>query len=624
MPLLLLLLSGCCRADVLVLDSAIQGRMLGEYLQVWEDSDGNTTLKQLEQRALWQTVDSAVPNYGFVHHPFWFKLQLQAGLDSENWLLLVRNAMIEQLDVFIMANDRVLSVQHLGVNRSLNQRAIPHRLQLVPLVGLEQEQLTIYLRASTPRVLQLPIAIWQADAFMAQDELHNLIMGLFFGALSIMVLYNFFLYISIRDPIFLAYVGMVASALLLQACFKGVGYRYLWSHWFEWSHEFLLVGSFSVLFFSITVAEIFFSLRKRRPLFFSVVNVVRWACLASLPLTLLVSEQAGLMVATILALATSMIAIVAMVIFYHRDNRPLKLFIAGWGVMVVGVFLFLLSKMGVLPVNFWTEETMSLGILIELVFFSVALGDRINKERDQNLLAQSAVLNSLKAEREAKDRALKHEELERRARESSLRTQQENTHRLELEIERQTRDLEQAAKQLKQTIQMDPLTQVYNRRSFNDSLNREYARASRNQLHVALMMIDIDHFKQVNDQHGHVAGDDCLRFVAEQIRRCVEVELGEVYRFGGEEFVVMLPGATEDKAMELAEEVRELIASSNFQADGKELAVTVSIGVCALVPEPGSWFEQIVEQADSALYQAKQQGRNRVVAVASSGGVQHG
>jgi two-component system cell cycle response regulator len=164
----------------------------------------------------------------------------------------------------------------------------------------------------------------------------------------------------------------------------------------------------------------------------------------------------------------------------------------------------------------------------------------------------------------------------------------------------------------------DALTGVYNRRYMDRRLAEEVARARRQSYRLSCMYIDVDHFKQVNDTHGHQAGDDVLREVASRIK--AELRMSDALgRFGGEEFVVLLIDADLESASVVAQRIRASVANQPFLlAEGQGLAVTVSIGVAALEDfEREHAVEDValalVAQADGALYEAKQQGRNRVV-----------
>jgi two-component system cell cycle response regulator len=157
----------------------------------------------------------------------------------------------------------------------------------------------------------------------------------------------------------------------------------------------------------------------------------------------------------------------------------------------------------------------------------------------------------------------------------------------------------------------DPLTHLPNRRALVDRLTIEVDRARRYGTVVTLLMIDIDHFKSVNDNYGHLAGDDALRDLAVILQGAIRT-VDVAARYGGEEFVVVLPETGPEGAVAFAERVRERVASHAFVAAGAPLRLTASIGVATFPGERVSSIEELFAEADAALYRAKAAGRNRV------------
>jgi diguanylate cyclase (GGDEF)-like protein len=158
----------------------------------------------------------------------------------------------------------------------------------------------------------------------------------------------------------------------------------------------------------------------------------------------------------------------------------------------------------------------------------------------------------------------------------------------------------------------DALTDALNRKSFFEQLDADLAQTRQNDLELSVLMLDLDHFKQINDRHGHVAGDRVLRSVA--IRAAQMVRTDDLFgRYGGEEFIVLARGADAADAVALAERLRRAIESLPIDVIGDSLTVTVSIGVATLSEcEPTATAAELVELADSRLYGAKLAGRNRV------------
>jgi len=165
---------------------------------------------------------------------------------------------------------------------------------------------------------------------------------------------------------------------------------------------------------------------------------------------------------------------------------------------------------------------------------------------------------------------------------------------------------------------IDPLTGLNNRRHFEDRLGSELAASQRHQRPLSLLLCDVDHFKVINDEHGHLAGDETLKMVAFVLRGAVRKE-DVLARYGGEEFVVVARETALDGGQALAERIRRAVEKSRCGWHGHDLAVTVSIGVTVSVGitefVPGRSERVLIETADRALYLAKQAGRNRIVAL---------
>jgi diguanylate cyclase (GGDEF)-like protein len=156
----------------------------------------------------------------------------------------------------------------------------------------------------------------------------------------------------------------------------------------------------------------------------------------------------------------------------------------------------------------------------------------------------------------------------------------------------------------------DELTLALNRRAFMEEAARALARERRQERPCVLLMLDLDHFKQINDRFGHVLGDVVLKGFADRVRQ--RLRAGDVFgRYGGEEFIVLLPGADAEAAFALAEQLRTRVAEFPFSMDGEKTALTVSVGLAVDNGEGG--IPELIEAADWALYRAKHRGRNRVV-----------
>jgi diguanylate cyclase (GGDEF)-like protein len=186
--------------------------------------------------------------------------------------------------------------------------------------------------------------------------------------------------------------------------------------------------------------------------------------------------------------------------------------------------------------------------------------------------------------------------------------------RLELEaaaLRHSHSELENLNQQLANAALTDSLTGLPNRRHVLDRLKQEWALAQRRDQPIAVIFLDLDHFKRINDERGHEAGDIVLERISRILRRTVRVE-DTVGRFGGEEFIVICPGTTLASAARVAERIREQIAAEDFSFNGTVFRITVSLGVAAGAPAVTSDWNDALRRADVALYSAKRAGRNKV------------
>lgn len=190
--------------------------------------------------------------------------------------------------------------------------------------------------------------------------------------------------------------------------------------------------------------------------------------------------------------------------------------------------------------------------------------------------------------------------------------------------------LKQQTDLLRRLVKSDPLTGIANRRALEEQAGQEWRRARRNQTPLAVLMIDIDHFKAYNDHYGHLKGDECLRQVAQAITASVTRAGDLVARFGGEEFVVLLPECASQQAVAVAEKIRKAVHQMAIPhvASTSSDCVTISVGVAVGIPRSpmapatargtgvdcaSECLEDLLNRADAGLYRAKQDGRDRVV-----------
>ena len=173
-------------------------------------------------------------------------------------------------------------------------------------------------------------------------------------------------------------------------------------------------------------------------------------------------------------------------------------------------------------------------------------------------------------------------------------------------------ELEKANRKLQEMSSTDALTGTRNRRHFDQAYASELKRMQRDGTDLSLLLLDIDHFKRINDTWGHQIGDECLRLVAQTIGQHIRRDSDTLARVGGEEFCILLPNTSAAGAIFLGETIRNAIAVLSPEISGQRLSITISIGIASSSQQLPMSPERLLNLADQALYRAKQQGRNRV------------
>lgn len=570
------------------------------------DPNGSLTREQAtEPQRTWQSIDRSAPNFGFTSDTYWFRFQLNnRASKSLSRLVELPIPFIDDVRLFHYAQGRLVTSYFLGDEQPFAQRAVKHRFFVMPLnlaPGINQ----VYVRLASSGTIEASFRIWDPVVFQAASNDDNLVQGAVIGILLVMVVYNLFVFFSIRDINYIYYIGFVASYLFFHLTLTGYTFAYLWPNAVRWN-------SFAISTF-VASSSLFASLFAN-----SYLRLSRFSMPACYLMRALTLGNAILLVATFIlpysltirigAALTIPIAATALVLGYWRWWRGAKFarfYCLAWTAVLIGLSVLNAGKQGWIPTNVWTENASQIGIVALVVLLSFTLADRINHDRSLRLNAQATALTQ-----------------ERKARASGqalIRATEAANRELEQRVQSRTADLNSTLEQLKianESLQLlsttDSLTQVRNRAFFDQALASEHRRALRQQTLLTLILLDIDHFKQINDTYGHLGGDACLRALAEVLRTRIDRAGDVLARYGGEEFVVLLIDTPADKSAAMAEELRASIEKIRVDFEGTEIRFTASFGVVCGVPNANTQVDDYFACADKALYQAKGSGRNRV------------
>ncbi len=549
----------------------------------------------------WQAVNADSLNLGHQEQAVWVRVHLLNLATVNNWLLVMEWPILDRADVRLYYPESRTwgAMQSAGDHLPFSSWPMAERQLVFPLSLEKTEEAWAYMRISSKENVVLPMQIFSNAQFQAQEKSLRMLLGMFFGAMLAILLYNAALYLFTKHRSYVWYTLYLLGVIIYELSISGIGPLYVWPDLGEPARQIYAMSAFWSFFAAAMFVRTFLRLPRYGgwPLWTNNLLALYW--LVALVLVVIQPDWLYWIGVNQVALASCILALVVAVSAWKRGNGSAPMFILAWTFLIVCTFIHVASLEGLLPINQVTLRMQTFGFFVEFILLSVALADRLNRERAARVKAQHSLL-------EAREQTLTTQqqmiEVQRRTNEELEHRVQERT----AALQRTKLDLEQANTELTRISHTDALTQLANRRYCDQQL------AHLNDPALAVLMIDIDHFKRINDTYGHPFGDTCISAVAQVLKQATRRSADLAARYGGEEFVVLLRDSNPKDASELAEQVRQAVAGITLDSGTEQVQLTVSIGVACNSPEQALDVQALLAAADRALYAAKQGGRNQV------------
>lgn len=570
-------------------------------LQVAYLPDGPFALEAIAQTptSRWLSAPAEGIYLGFTPQAYWVRVVVPP-LSTAHYLS-VSYPHLDHLRVYHQQEQQGqqwVELAHTGDQQPFAQRPILHRNFLAPIAASSSEQ-TLYLWVQTEGVLQLPLQLLTPAAQAHQDEWILFGHGSLAGFFLAIALFAAFLWATHRQWVYALFGLLMLSYMAVAIVFSGLAFAYLWPQ-FPAINNFALLACLS---FATALAARFacslFALHSSPAYYlYQLMAVCALGIIAArvfLPFGVCLQASMALIGAfTLLQMALSL--------SWLRQDKPCAaVYFAAWLLFAGGFLGVGLAGWGVLDDltrAFWFSLVACVGQALLLTFL---VCNKVKHTSTARLAAQFAAT----------------------AQQPQIRAQEQvQAMQLALAVQEKTAALQAALAEVnklnmelsKQTI-TDSLTGLFNRRHFDHLLDTEVRRAAREQRSISLVLIDVDHFKNINDTYGHPVGDDCLIQLARLLRHIVRQPPDILFRYGGEEMALLLPGSDSAGARIVAEKICSLVAASEFCYPAGCLQLTLSLGVGSWVPGANMQPRELFELADKALYMAKNRGRNRVASL---------
>lgn len=559
-------------------DQAFKKQSLGEGLLYRVETDPKKTPAEALAAGDWISSGQDSLSFGFAPEPRWilFSLRNVTG-ESRDLLLEISYPYLDYIDIYTLsAGNNIQDHFQLGDKLPATERIVLHANFLAPISLPAETTYKILIRVSTTSTNRIPLTLWNHNDYVAQDYSRILARALLYGFLLAVSVYHLLLFTSLRERAYLLWGLSIFGMLCIVLSLDGVATALLWPT-LTWPSDYLiLLGICGTVACSALFSEEVLNLATRPRLVIVtkgllILSVVIGMCSFIAPYQLVL--KAALVLALMNATGLTTVYIIRMIEGYE----PARYVVAAISIVCVGVVINILTVSGRIPSSPLGANAAAIGVAFGSIFYSLALSNRMKLERALREQAQLQLT----------------QDLERKVRE-------------------RREELKQANEQLLHASITDGLTGLYNRRHFDEIFTTEYRRAYRQKQPIAILMMDIDHFKKLNDEYGHPFGDLCIAEVAKHAKASLNRQQDICARYGGEEFVVVLPNTDCEGATHVAVRINRRIADAVISDGHRSSNITISIGVAASTPSKPDTNSELMQEADKQLYKAKERGRNCV------------
>ncbi|WP_299598504.1 diguanylate cyclase [uncultured Microbulbifer sp.] len=471
-------------------------------------------------------------------------------------------------------------IAELAMEDAFSSRPVFHNRFVVPVTLNAGETIELLMRFDSEEAgFVFPsMRIWTPEQLSKSHTGETAVLAFLFGGIVLISLFSLIVGLTTGESSFFAYFVYGISKIVAWGTIMGFTQQYLLREEFHW-HYMSAAGAVSILC-GVVFDRQFLQTRKYTPRLDYILKLMMWNAVVLLVSALLQIKAMALLSITFALLMYPAATVIALV-RWRQGSSEAMVFAIGWTLLLCGLFYQALRDLGYVEHNLVNYYLPPLSSFIEMVTIMAAMGLKLRRVR----------LQGLESERQYR-RHLEKSKVE-----------------LEGLVHARTEELEKAKQQAEAEARTDPLTGIRNRRSFLAEAALCIKRAQRKGEPVSLLMFDIDHFKSINDNHGHGVGDEALRQFSQTIQQKIR-ETDIFGRLGGEEFALLIT-ETKPDSLYTAERLRDNIARIRVDAADTQIQFTSSIGVAHCAPEDS--VEILLRQADQALYRAKEQGRNTVV-----------
>ncbi len=403
---------------------------LARHLELLEDPAKNLTITDIVSRqneARFAPPTTTIPSFGFTTSAVWARFTVQNSLPhAAEYFLEVEYPLLDHIDLYTPTGTGAFTATKAGDYLPFKQRAIQYKNNIFPVRLTPGEQETLYLRCETTSSLNLPLRLLSPACLVEEVSLEQTLLGIYYGILLVMMIYNFFIYLGLKDITYLYYVLFVFTYMLFQLSVNGMAFQYFWPSQIWWANNCTPIFIFLAYIFATQFTRNILDTARNVPRLDAILRAGLLLSAIGGVLALFVGYNLSIRLATLMSL-TVVILIVAGFICMVKGYRPARYYFLAWSVSMLGVTVYALKTFGLLPYVFITQWGIQLGSAWEVILLSMGLADRFQLMKQEKEQLQTVYARQLE---EA------HGELEK-----SFRDMEQFKTSLETLLEERTADL---------------------------------------------------------------------------------------------------------------------------------------------------------------------------------------
>jgi two-component system NtrC family sensor kinase len=368
---------------------------IGKYIEILEDTSNKLTLTDVIHNPNFVQSNTEVPNLGVSNNSYWLKINIKNTSDTPNLIAQMGLATIDYVDYYILYDDKRIDSIKTGDHTPFSSRPLMRPDFSFRFTLEKNKQATIFFKIKSGEQLQAPVTIGPENLMIESFFNADLIIGVYFGIVFVMMLYNLFVYYSTRDKSYIYYVVYISIVGLTQLNFQGYSYKYIWPGSVFVSHHAVYVLSILVGIVAVVFERQFLMTHQYAPkedkwfkLFYAVYFI-------SFIFLLLKKLNISYQIIQINAMFTASYMMYVAFVVLKKGFRPASFFLVAWSIFLIGVCVYVLKDIGILPYNNITYYMMSFGSAVEVMLLSFALADRINVLKKEKEDSQIQVLMAL-------------------------------------------------------------------------------------------------------------------------------------------------------------------------------------------------------------------------------------